>query len=135
MKQAADLHSSTINQMAISEVAERGFDAQVAKIRAAYSHRRNCMLAALEKYMPEGTSWTKPEGGMFIWVTLPKGMDGAELLAKSLESAKVAFVPGKAFFADGSGANTFRVSFSCANETMIDEGISRLGKLIASEIG
>ncbi len=135
MKQAADLHSSTINQMAISEVAERGFDAQVAKIRAAYSHRRNCMLAALEKYMPDGTSWTKPEGGMFIWVTLPEGMDGAKLLAKSLETAKVAFVPGQAFFADGSGANTFRVSFSCANETMIEEGISRLGRLIASEIG
>ncbi|MBW9055281.1 PLP-dependent aminotransferase family protein [Rhizobium mesosinicum] len=135
MKQAADLHSSTINQMAISEVAERGFDAQVAKIRAAYSHRRNAMLAALEKYMPAGTRWTKPEGGMFIWVTLPEGMDGAKLLAKSLESAKVAFVPGKAFFADGSGANTFRVSFSCANEQMIEEGIGRLGKLIASEIG
>ncbi len=135
MKQAADLHSSTINQMAICEVAERGFDAQVAKIRAVYSQRRNCMLAALEKYMPAGTSWTKPEGGMFIWVTLPEGMDGAELLARSLESAKVAFVPGKAFFADGSGANTFRVSFSCANETMIEEGISRLGRLIAGEIG
>ncbi len=135
MKQAADLHSSTINQMAICEVAERGFDAQVAKIRAVYSQRRNCMLAALEKYMPAGTSWTKPEGGMFIWVTLPEGMDGAELLARSLESAKVAFVPGKAFFADGSGANTFRVSFSCANEAMIEEGISRLGRLIASEIG
>jgi DNA-binding transcriptional MocR family regulator len=135
MKQAADLHSSTINQMAIYEVAERGFEAQVAKIGAAYSHRRNCMLAALEKYMPDGTSWTKPEGGMFIWVTLPEGMDGAKLLEKSLESAKVAFVPGQAFFADGSGANTFRVSFSCTNETMIEEGISRLGKLIASEIG
>ncbi|MBB3441655.1 PLP-dependent aminotransferase family protein [Rhizobium sp. BK379] len=135
MKQAADLHSSTINQMAISEVAERGFDAQVAKIRAAYSQRRNCMLSALEKYMPSGTSWTKPEGGMFIWVTLPEGMDGAKLLAKSLESTKVAFVPGRAFFADGSGANTFRVSFSCANERMIEEGISRLGQLIASEIG
>ncbi len=135
MKQAADLHSSTINQMAISEVAERGFDAQVAKVRAAYSQRRNSMLAALEKYMPAGTSWTKPEGGMFIWVTLPEGMDGAKLLAKSLESAKVAFVPGQAFFADGSGANTFRVSFSCANEQMIEEGISRLGRLIANEIG
>jgi DNA-binding transcriptional MocR family regulator len=135
MKQAADLHSSTINQMAISEVAERGFDAQVAKVRAAYSQRRNSMLAALEKYMPAGTSWTKPEGGMFVWVTLPEGMDGAKLLAKSLESAKVAFVPGQAFFADGSGANTFRVSFSCANEQMIEEGISRLGRLIASEIG
>ncbi|ACE91822.1 probable aminotransferase protein [Rhizobium etli CIAT 652] len=135
MKQAADLHSSTINQMAIADVAERGFDAQVAKIKAAYSHRRNCMLAALEKYMPKGTSWTKPEGGMFIWITLPEGMDGAKLLAKSLETAKVAFVPGKAFFADGSGANTFRVSFSCANDQMIEDGIGRLGKLIADEIG
>lgn len=134
MKQAADLHSSTINQIAIHHVAERGFDAQVAKIRKTYSHRRDCMLAALEKYMPEGTNWTKPEGGMFVWITLPKGMDGAKLLAKSLETVKVAFVPGQAFFADGSGPNTFRVSFSCANEQMIDEGISRLGGLIAGEI-
>jgi len=135
MKQAADLHSSTINQMAISHVAERGFDAQVAKIKAVYSQRRDCMLAALDKYMPEGTNWTKPEGGMFIWITLPEGMDGARLLAKSLETAKVAFVPGKAFFADGSGANTFRVSFSCANEQMIEDGIGRLGALISAEIG
>ncbi|MDR9772609.1 PLP-dependent aminotransferase family protein [Rhizobium hidalgonense] len=135
MKQAADLHSSTINQMAIADVAERGFDAQVAKIKAAYMKRRDCMLAALEKYLPEGTSWTKPEGGMFIWITLPEGMDGAKLLAKSLETAKVAFVPGKAFFADGSGANTFRVSFSCANEQMIEDGIGRLGALISAEIG
>jgi DNA-binding transcriptional MocR family regulator len=135
MKQAADLHSSTINQIAITQVAERGFDAQVAKIKAVYSKRRDSMLAALEKHMPQGVSWTKPEGGMFVWITLPKGMDGAALLAKSLESAKVAFVPGKAFFADGSGANTFRVSFSCANDEMIEEGIGRLGALIASEIG
>ncbi len=135
MKQAADLHSSTINQIAIHQVAERGFDAQVAKVRKTYSHRRNCMLAALAKYMPDGTSWTKPQGGMFVWITLPKGMDGAKLLARSLETAKVAFVPGQAFFADGSGANTFRVSFSCANDEMIEEGISRLGKLIAGEIG
>ncbi|NTG41477.1 aminotransferase-like domain-containing protein [Rhizobium rhizogenes] len=135
MKQAADLHSSTINQIAIHQVAERGFDAQVAKVRKAYSHRRDCMLTALAKYMPDGTSWTKPEGGMFVWVTLPKGMDGAKLLAKSLETVKVAFVPGQAFFADGSGPNTFRLSFSCANEQMIDEGISRLGKLVAGEIG
>ena len=71
---------------------------------------------------------------MVIWVTLPDGMDGATLLAISLDTAKVAFVPGKAFFADGSGANTFRVSFSCANDQMIDEGISRLGKLIKGEI-
>jgi DNA-binding transcriptional MocR family regulator len=134
MKQAADLHSSTINQIAIEHVARRGFDAQVAKVRKTYSHRRDRMLEALAKYMPEGTSWTKPEGGMFVWITLPKGMDGAKLLAKSLETAKVAFVPGQAFFADGSGPNTFRLSFSCANDQMIDEGISRLGKLVASEM-
>jgi len=134
MKQAADLHSSTINQMAIYEVAKKGFDQQVAKVRKTYSHRRDCMLAALAKYMPEGTSWTKPEGGMFVWITLPRGMDGAKLLATSLETAKVAFVPGQAFFADGSGPNTFRVSFSCADDQMIEEGISRLGALIASEM-
>ena len=133
MKQAADLHSSTINQMAIAHVAERGFDAQVAKIRAAYSQRRNAMLAALQKYMPEGVSWTKPEGGMFVWVTLPAGMDGAKLLARSIETEKVAFVPGQAFHADGSGANTLRLSFSCADAATIEEGISRLGRLLASE--
>ena len=130
MKQAADLHSSTINQIAIATVAERIFDAQVAKIKAAYSARRDAMLSALAKYMPASTSWTKPEGGMFIWVTLPAGLDGAELLARSIETEKVAFVPGQAFFADRSGANTLRLSFSCANETMIEEGIQRLGRLI-----
>ncbi|WP_275783354.1 PLP-dependent aminotransferase family protein [Pararhizobium gei] len=133
MKQAADLHSSTINQMAICHVAERGFDAQVAKIKSVYMARRDAILAALAKYMPAGVNWTQPEGGMFIWLTLPSGMDGAELLAKSLVSAKVAFVPGKAFFADGSGANTLRLSFSCADEAMIEEGMSRLGGLIGEE--
>lgn len=132
MKQAADLHSSTINQIAIATVAARIFDSQVAKIGAAYSARRDAMLAALEKYMPSGTSWTKPEGGMFIWVTLPKGLDGAQLLARSIETEKVAFVPGQAFFADRSGENTLRLSFSCANESMIEEGIQRLGRLIRS---
>ncbi|MFD1743916.1 PLP-dependent aminotransferase family protein [Rhizobium helianthi] len=130
MKQAADLHSSTINQIAIATVAERIFNAQVAKIGAAYSARRDAMLAALEKYMPAGTSWTKPEGGMFVWVTLPKGLNGADLLARSIETEKVAFVPGQAFFADRSGENTLRLSFSCANEALIEEGIQRLGRLI-----
>ncbi|MBO1023552.1 PLP-dependent aminotransferase family protein [Ochrobactrum sp. SD129] len=130
MKQAADLHSSTINQIAIHRVASTGFDGQVAKLHSVYKHRRDKMLEALAKYMPEGTDWTKPEGGMFIWVTLPKGMDGAALLAASIESEKVAFVPGKAFFADGTGANTLRLSYSCANDEMIDEGIMRLGRLI-----
>jgi hypothetical protein len=134
MKQAADLHSSSINQIAISHVAERHFDAQVAKIRAAYSARRDAMLAALAAHMPAGTSWTEPEGGMFIWVTLPEGLDGTELLARSVETEKVAFVPGQAFFADRSGSNTLRLSFSCANEAVIAEGIKRLGRLIAGTL-
>ncbi|MRN66110.1 PLP-dependent aminotransferase family protein [Brucella sp. 10RB9213] len=130
MKQAADLHSSTINQIAIQHVAAHGFAAQVAKLHGVYKHRRDRMLEALAKYMPEGVHWTKPEGGMFVWVTLPEGMDGASLLAASIDSEKVAFVPGKAFFADGTGANTLRLSYSCANDEMIDEGIKRLGRLI-----
>ncbi|MFC3164378.1 PLP-dependent aminotransferase family protein [Ciceribacter thiooxidans] len=134
MKQAADLHSSTINQIAIAHVAERYFNEQVAKIKSAYSARRNAMLAALGRYMPAGTTWTRPEGGMFIWVTLPESMDGAALLARSVETEKVAFVPGQAFFADRSGTNTIRLSFSCANEAMIDEGIKRLGGLIGGAV-
>lgn len=131
MKQAADLNTSTINQMVLADVAERYFDTQVETIRKAYQARRDCMLDALSRHMPQGCSWSRPDGGMFVWVTLPEGLDGAALLARSLETVKVAFVPGKAFFADGSGTNTLRLSFSCANEAMIEEGISRLGKLIS----
>lgn len=134
MKQAADLHSSTINQMVVAKVAETHFLAQIAKIRAAYVARRDAMLGALDKYMPEGAEWTRPEGGMFVWVTLPEGMDGAALLARSVETEKVAFVPGQAFFADRSGANTIRLSYSCANEAMIEEGIRRLGRLIGTAL-
>jgi DNA-binding transcriptional MocR family regulator len=130
MKQAADLHSATLNQMAIHAVASNGFDQQVATIKATYQARRDAMLAALARHMPEGVTWTRPDGGMFVWVTLPEGFDGAALLAESLKTERVAFVPGKAFFADGSGANTIRLSFSCASETMIEEGITRLGRVV-----
>ncbi len=134
MKQAADLHSSTINQMAITDVAAKGFDLQVDKIRKAYSARRDRMLKALETHMPADVRWTRPEGGMFIWLTLPDHLDGAELLARSLKSQKVAFVPGKAFFADSSGANTIRLSFSRADEATIDDGIKRLGVLLKNQV-
>ena len=130
LKQAADLHSSTINQMAIHEVAAKGFDQQVAKIKSAYQTRRDCMLTCLQKYMPDSVSWTRPEGGMFVWVTLPAELDGAELLAEALKTQKVAFVPGRAFFADGSNGNTLRLSFSQADEATIEEGIRRLGELL-----
>ncbi len=130
MKQASDLHSSTINQMAINQVARRIFDDHVPKLRAVYQARRDRMLAALEKHMPKTVSWSRPEGGMFVWLTLPQHLDGAELLAQSLKDKRVAFVPGKAFFADGSGSNTIRLNFSRPSEAMIDEEIARLGDLL-----
>jgi len=130
MKQAADLHSATLNQIAVASVAEQHFDSHIDTIRSAYRARRDAMLEALHAHMPEGVSWTKPEGGMFIWVTLPDTLDGADLLKQSLESERVAFVPGHAFFADGSGRNTLRLSYSTSTEGKIAEGIERLGQLI-----
>ena len=131
IKQAADLHTPTLNQMAVSRVARQIFDDHVATLRNTYRTRRDAMLAALEREMPPGVEWTRPEGGMFIWLTLPQEMNGSDLLARSLEAHRVAFVPGGAFFADGSGQNTLRLSFSLADQTMIDEGIRRLGRLLA----
>lgn len=133
MKQAADLHSATTNQIVTHHVASTQFDAHVAKLRSTYQARRDHLLKALAREMPEGVSWTKPEGGMFIWLTLPETMDGADLLAQSLQTERVAFVPGRAFFADGSNGNTIRLSFSCADEAAIDEGMKRLGRLIAAQ--
>lgn len=130
MKQAADLHSSTINQMAINTVARSVFAEHTATLRRTYTARRDAMLAALETHMPPGVSWTRPEGGMFVWITLPKHMDGADLLRASLETQRVAFVPGQAFFADRSGANTLRLSFSLADDAKITEGIKRLAAAI-----
>ncbi|WP_176085793.1 PLP-dependent aminotransferase family protein [Martelella sp. HB161492] len=133
-KQAADLHSPTINQMAIARVAESYFNAQAEKIGKVYKERRDAMLASLARHMPAGVTWTRPEGGMFVWITLPETMDAAALLQLSLKTAKVAFVPGQAFYADGTGANHMRLSFSCAEPAMIDEGIGRLGSLLSNQL-
>jgi DNA-binding transcriptional MocR family regulator len=135
LKQASDLHTPTINQIVMDKVARAIFDEQVKKVRSVYRARRDAMLEALKCQMPHGVSWTLPQGGMFVWVTLPAGMDGAALLARSLETEKVAFVPGGAFFPDGSGSNSLRLSFSCADEATIREGMRRLGRLIAHAAG
>ncbi len=134
MKQAADLHSPTINQMAIHEVARSMFDQQVEKICKTYRARRDHMLGCLQGHMPGGVTWTRPEGGMFIWLTLPASLDAAGLLATSLETQRVAFVPGRAFFADGSNANTLRLSFTQCGEKMIEDGIRRLGGLLKDAV-
>jgi len=130
IKQAADLNSSTINQIAMATVAEAVFDTQVDKIRKAYRARRDCMLGALERNMPDGVTWSRPEGGMFIWVELPATVNSADLLARSIAEAKVAFVPGGAFFPDGTGTNCMRLNFSAPDEEKIEKGITRLGRLI-----
>jgi len=130
LKQAADLHSATTNQIVVNQVARTIFADHVAKLRSVYMGRRDHLLKALKREMPEGVSWTKPEGGMFVWLTLPEHIDAADLLAQSLKTERVAFVPGRAFFADASNGNTLRLSFSCADEAAIDEGMRRLARLI-----
>jgi len=133
-KQGADLHTSTFNQMVAYQVAKGGFlDQHVRTIRRIYGERRDVMLKAMEKYFPEGVSWTHPLGGMFLWVTLPAGINSIELLEKAVV-LKVAYVPGASFFANGGGENTMRLNFSNAKPEMIEEGIARLGKVIREVI-
>lgn len=134
LKQAGDLHTATLNQMAVAEVAAEGFEDHTQRLCGHYGARRDRMLQALERHMPAGVQWTRPEGGMFIWVDLPKGMDGAALLKRALETEKVAFVPGGAFFPDSTGANSLRLNFSSPSQAQIDQGVARLGRVISSSM-
>jgi DNA-binding transcriptional MocR family regulator len=131
IKQASDLHSSTINQMVALDVAQGVLDRQIPRLRATYKERRDAMLAALARHMPAGVTWTRPEGGMFVWLTLPDAVDGAALLARCVEGARVAFVPGAAFFPDRSGRNTIRLSFSLAKPEVATPAIGRLAAVVA----
>jgi DNA-binding transcriptional MocR family regulator len=135
IKQAGDLHSSTLNQMVMARTAETTYEANVARAIALYRGRRDAMMAALDASMPKGVSWTHPEGGLFVWATLPAGLDGAELLERAIREERVAFVPGKAFFATDAMANTIRLNFSSPNEAQIAEGIARLGRLVRRMTG
>jgi DNA-binding transcriptional MocR family regulator len=130
VKQASDLNNSTINQMVMHRLAETAYDAQVDRARAHYRRRRDAMLAALKTHMPEGVTWTRPGGGLFVWLRLPDGMDGASLLDRAVKEAGVAFVPGAAFFHDDRGRNALRLSYSLATEAEIAEGTARLAKLL-----
>ncbi len=87
-------------------------------------------LAALVGEMPDSVTWTRPEGGVFIRATPPPALDDADRLVRSLRTERVAFVPGRAFFADRANGNTLRLSFSCADTAAIDEGVMRLGRLL-----
>ena len=130
VKQASDLNNSTLNQMVMHRMAAAVFEERVAEACAHYRRRRDAMLAALARYMPKGVSWTKPGGGLFVWLRLPEGIDSAVLLDRALAEAKVAFVPGAAFFFDDRARNTLRLSYSLPSEAQIEDGIARLARLI-----
>jgi DNA-binding transcriptional MocR family regulator len=130
IKQASDLNCSTINQIVMHRMAETAYDRQVEMARTHYRRRRDAMLSALERHMPEGVHWTRPSGGLFVWLRLPEGIDGAALLERSLDGHGVAFVPGAAFFHDRSGRNTIRLSYSLPSEAEIEDGIARLAQLL-----
>jgi 2-aminoadipate transaminase len=133
-KQGADLHTSIFTQMMANDICQRGFLRQHVKyIRDTYRERCGVMLAAMEKYFPAGVHWTKPQGGLFLWVVLPERVDAMALLKDALEE-KVAFIPGSAFYPDGSGKNTLRLTFSSASSEMIEEGIRRLGRAIEKQL-
>jgi DNA-binding transcriptional MocR family regulator len=138
IKQASDLNSSAINQAVAVHLATRFFDEQVEKARESYRLKRDAMLAALDAYMPhsdapDGAHWTRPDGGLFVWLSLPEGFDSVTLLQKSIAEYGVAFVPGHAFFADGRLKNTLRLSFSLPDIAGIDAGIRRLADLVRYE--
>jgi DNA-binding transcriptional MocR family regulator len=130
VKQASDLNSANVNQMVMHKLVEATYERQVTAARAHYRRRRDAMLAALTRYMPAGVTWTEPQGGLFVWVRLPDGCDAAALLQRAVAEARVAFVPGGAFFFDGSRRNTMRLSYSLPDEATISEGIRRLASLI-----
>ena len=132
VKQASDLNVSLINQMVMHRLVETQHDALIAAARTAYRKKRDAMLAALAAYMPDYVDWTRPAGGLFVWVTLPEALNGAALLKQAVTEAKVAFVPGGAFFHDGSGSNTIRLSYSLPEPREIAEGVRRLALLFST---
>jgi 2-aminoadipate transaminase len=134
VKQGADLHTGTLDQMLAYEVAKDDFIDEHGKvIRRVYRERRDVMLAAMERYFPENVHWTHPQGGLFVWVTFPEGVDTAVLLEKAIEN-NVAFVPGFAFNPHGGNRNNSRFNFSNATPEQIEIGIQRLGKVLHEEL-
>jgi 2-aminoadipate transaminase len=129
-KQAADLHTNTIQQRAAARLlATFDFDAHVQRIRTVYGERRDVMLAALTEYFPVECCWTRPDGGLFLWVELPAEVSAEELFDKAIQEC-VAFVPGAPFFVAEPRQNFMRLNFSNSPPKLIHEGIRRLGNLL-----
>jgi len=134
IKQSTDLHTSTFTQMVVYEAARDGFiDEHVKLIRATYKVRRDAMLSALNDFFPPEVSWTHPHGGLFLWVTMPPGVDSSRLLELALRQ-NVAFVPGEPFYPNGDTGSHMRLNFSNAAPEQIREGIRRLSIAVAHEL-
>jgi 2-aminoadipate transaminase len=130
VKQGADLHSNYLTQRIVCQyLQDNDLEEHIAMIRATYKKQRDLMVEMMERYFPAEVKFTRPEGGMFLWVTLPEGISALELFEEALRE-KVAFVPGVAFFTDGGGKNSLRLNFSNSDEPRIETGVKRLGKVI-----
>ena len=133
-KQGMDLHTSSLIQMVAYEVVKDGFLTEhVRQIRQTYCRRRDIMLEVMSEHFPPGVRWTRPEGGLFLWVTLPEELDSTAVLEEAINH-KVAYVPGAAFYPDGKTRNSFRLNFSNAQPEQIREGIARLGQVLHNVI-
>ena len=129
-KQASDLHSNSLCQRIVHRyLVDNDVDKHIETIIDAYRKQRDAMVAAIEENFPQEVRSTRPEGGMFLWITLPERLSALELFNRAVEE-KVAFVPGTPFFVDGGGKNNMRLNFSNSDEDKINEGIKRLGKII-----
>jgi len=135
VKQGADLQTATLAQMQVAAyVEDRDIDRNVERACAIYRPRRDAMIRALEREMPGGVRFTRPSGGLFLWVELPEQVNARELLAACLEH-EVAFVPGGSFFPNGGHENTMRLNFSNMPEERIAEGVRRLGVVLRELVG
>jgi len=134
VKQSTDLHTDQLSQATMAEFMRRGlFVKHLAKMRKLYRARLEAMEEALEKHMPEGTSWTHPDGGMSLWVTLPAGFDAGELLIHARERG-ILFLPGRYFYSQQPRPNTLRLGFAAVDEKRIAQGIEKLGAVLESEL-
>ncbi|HEX8438883.1 PLP-dependent aminotransferase family protein [Archangium sp.] len=132
-KQSADLHTATVAQRATARLLSRfDYNAHLDGLRVVYGERCLAMLGSLERHMPAGTRWTQPDGGMFLWVELPRGMSADTLFPLALEK-RVAFVPGSPFFASEPRGEFMRLNYSNRPPELIEEGMRRLGAVIAAQ--
>lgn len=130
-KQAADLHTDYFTQRLLHlYLKEFDINAHIAKISKEYGIQANAMLKAIAGYFPKNIGYTQPEGGMFLWITLPEGKSAMQLFELSIRE-NVAFVPGDPFYINKSNVNTLRLNFSCSTTAQIDSGIQKLGRIIS----